>query len=144
MSMEVRMSERPLARYGATLGVAVLAGAVAGGVSGIFGSGGIVGGAVVAVATGVAMAVGLWSCTVWWRGLDEAAQEAHKWAWWWGSTFGLAIGGVMMFTLVLGTGDRLLAGKSPQDLVLTGAAIIGVVQIVGYGIAWAVWWLRRR
>jgi len=25
----------------------------------------------------------------WWRALDEAAQEAHKWAWWWGGNLGL-------------------------------------------------------
>jgi len=90
------------------------------------------------------MAIGLWSCTLWWRGLDEAAQEAHKWAWWWGSTFGLAIGGVVLFAVVLGAGDRLLAGRASDDLVLIGAALVGFVQIAGYGIAWAVWWLRRR
>lgn len=131
-----------MARYGAVMGVCVLAGAVAGGVSAAFGERGMTGGIVVALATSVAMALGLWSCTHWWRGLDEAAQEAHKWAWWWGSTFGLAIGGVALFTLVLSSGDTLRG--EPKDLVLAGAAFVALVQTVGYGIAWTIWWLRRR
>jgi len=29
-------------------------------------------------------------CIRWWHGVDEAQREAWKWAWYWGSTFGLA------------------------------------------------------
>jgi hypothetical protein len=146
MSMEVRVSERPLARYGAVVAVCILAGAVAGGISGamasISGEGGAGVAAVVAVSTGLAMAAVLWACDRWWRGLDEAAQEAHKWAWWWGSTFGLAIGGVALFTLVFAAGDGL--SGEPKDLLLGGAALVAGVQTVGYGVAWAVWWLKRQ
>lgn len=136
------MSRHPVARYGLLLGVCALAGGVAGGVAGAFGDRGLTGGVVVSVVTGLAIALGLWSCTRWWRGLDEAAQEAHKWAWWWGSTFGLAIGGVALFTLVLGSEDALTG--EPRDLVLGGAALVAGVQMVGYLVAWAFWWLRRR
>jgi hypothetical protein len=142
MTMEARVSERPLRRYGVVLGVCVLAGAVAGGISAAFGDRAGTGPAIVAVAASVSMAAGLWVCARWWRELDEAAQEAHKWAWWWGSTFGLAIGAVALFTLSYGAPAALTG--SPKSLLLGGAGIIALAQTIGYGVAWAMWWLRRR
>ncbi len=142
MSMEMRVSEHPLRRYGALMATCMVAGGIAGGVSAVFGDRSSAGPVIVAASVGLAMAAVLWICARWWRGLDEAAQEAHKWAWWWGSTFGLAIGTVALFTLAYGTPDALTA--APDDLLLGGAALIGLTQTLGYGIAWAVWWLRRR
>ncbi len=142
MTAEVSVSERPLARYGVVMGVCVLAGIIAGGVSAAFGDSGPAAPAIVAGTVGLAMAIGVWACARWWRGLDEAAQEAHKWAWYWGSTFGGSLGAVALFTLAYGAEASLTA--DPQDLLLGGAAIIGVAQMIGYGVAWAVWWLRRR
>ncbi len=142
MQMNARVSQHPLARYGAAMGLCALAGGVAGGVAGAFGDRGIAGGGAVAVVTGLSMALVLWSCARWWRGLDEAAQEAHKWAWWWGSTFGLAIGGVALFTLMM-IAENLFVGE-PKTLFLGGAAVVIGFQTVGYAVAWAIWWLRRR
>lgn len=146
MSVEARVSEHPLRRYGAVLGVCILAGAFAGGIAG-FASGtgdstGILRPVIVSMAVTVAMGVGIWSCSRWWAGLDEAAQEAHKWAWWWGSTYGLAFGAVILFTTVFAIGDTLPG--EPKQLLVTGAGMLAVAQTVGYAIAWAVWWLRRR
>jgi hypothetical protein len=139
---EASVSERPLARYGLLMAVCVIAGGIAGGVSAAFGETAGAGPLIVAGSVGLAMAAGLWVCARWWRALDEAAQEAHKWAWWWGSTFGLAIGGVALFTLAYATPDALTA--APKDLLLGGAGILALGQTVGYGIAWAFWWLQRR
>ena len=139
---EVRVSERPLTRYLALMGVCLLAGGIAGGVSAVFGDRGPASPAIVAGVVGLAMAAGLWVCARWWRALDEAAQEAHKWAWWWGSTFGLAIAGVVLFTLVYGAPDGLVG--EPGDLFLAGAALVALCQTAGYAIAWAFWWLKRR
>jgi hypothetical protein len=140
--MEVSVSERPLARYGVVMAVCLLAGGIAGGVSAAFGDSGPAAPAIVAGAVGLAMAAGVWVCALWWRGLDEAAQEAHKWAWYWGSTFGGSLGAVALFTLAYGAEASLTA--EPQDLFLGGAAIIVLGQALGYGVAWAVWWLKRR
>jgi len=145
MSLETGLEEHPLRRYGVVLGVCVLAGLFAGTISGIAQStnGGVgLTAIIVGLAVTIAMGAGLWSCSRWWAGLDEAAQEAHKWAWWWGSTYGLAFGAVILFTTVAVTGDSL-SGK-PRDMMVMGAALLAVSQTVGYGIAWAVWWLRRR
>ena len=140
------MSEQPLRRYGAVMGVCILAGMAAGAVAGIVTAtseeASIGGGALIAAAVALSMAAGLWASLKWWRGLDEAAQEAHKWAWWWGSTVGLAFAGVILLTLLYGAGEL---GQAPiKSMLMLGAAIVTGCQMVGYGVAWAAWWLKRR
>lgn len=140
------MPDRPLSRYAKVLGVTLLAGLIAGFVSGVvtvfMPPSGWVGGAFVAVTVALAMAAALWASIGWWRGLDEAAQEAHKWAWWWGATVGLCVAGVVLLTLIYGFGDF---GLMPlKDGIMLGAAIVAGCQVGGYGIAWAVWWSKRR
>ena len=91
-------------------------------------------------------------CLMWWRGLDEAAREAHKWAWWWGGTTGTtgtAVSALIMLGLLALSGaDGALIGPfaamSPVAIMQT--AVLGVLgfQVVGYGVAWGVWWLARR
>ncbi len=139
------MSEHPLARYGRIMGVCALAGAVAGAASAIVGlttSGGWLSATLVAIVVAIAMAVGLQATLKWWRGLDEAAQEAHKWAWWWGSTVGLAVAGVLFLTLLYGTGPQ--GDASVKAGLMIGAAVVIGCQVVGYAVAWAFWWLKRR
>lgn len=139
------MSQHPLARYGAVLGVGLVAGGVAGGTAGavsVLGPDSIAGAALIAVVTSAAMALALWVSLRWWRGLDEAAQEAHKWAWWWGASIGMALSGVALFTMIYGAPGRL--GGDPADILLGGAAIVALFQLAGYGVAWIVWWLKRR
>ena len=94
----------------------------------------------------VCMAIVFWICVVWWRGADEAVREAHKWAWYWGGS-----AGVVVVAIVLGLGaweviDLVPADFSgdPSDLVMTGAGLTLGVQMTGYLIAWAAWWLRHR
>lgn len=146
MILEARVSEHPLRRYGAVLGVCGLAGMVAGGVAGIVTAtsdeASLGGAALIAASVGVAMAIGLWASLRWWKGLDEAAQEAHKWAWWWRATVGLCFAAVILLTLLYGAGDL---GTGPiKDILMLGAVIVTGCQMVGYGVAWAVWWLKRR
>ncbi len=93
----------------------------------------------------VAMAAGMALCVWWWRGIDEAAREAHKSAWWWGGTGGMAVGGVVLLALILPEqGEAALEGASNQDLFAAGMGVIVTCQIVGYSLAWVVWWLRHR
>ena len=93
-----------------------------------------------------AMAVAFAACVWWWRGIDEAAREAHKSAWWWGGSSGMAIGIVIL--TVLTVNDELstpqAAGMSAADLVVGGMWIILLFQLAGYTVAWAIWWLKHR
>lgn len=86
----------------------------------------------------VTLGAGVW----WWSRLDEAAREAHKWAWWWGGTSGLAVAGAVMLTVsTRGLDLPVLSGRPG---LMTGILLLLLCQTVGYAVAWAVWWLQRR
>lgn len=125
--------------------------AVVGGVAGAAGARlgdlpGALGLAVTAAIMAATMAVTLAACVWWWRGIDEAAREAHKWAWWWGGSGGMAVGAVLLLTLTLRDDGSTSAdvGLSAPDLVAGGMYAILLFQLAGYAVAWAVWWLKHR
>ncbi|MBD7939823.1 hypothetical protein [Brevundimonas guildfordensis] len=82
----------------------------------------------------------------WWRSLDEAAKEAHKWAWWWGGNLGFFVGGAAVVIAAF-SGVNLLPAAVPHTdaaLIALGVAAAFAAQAVGYGIAWCAWWIARR
>lgn len=100
---------------------------------------------VVVLAAGLAVFLGLHTL-YWWRSLDEAAKEAHKWAWWWGGNLGFIVGGAAVVIAAL-NGVHLLPARVPHtDAVLIAAGLIAALaaQAVGYGAAWCFWWAARR
>lgn len=82
----------------------------------------------------------------WWRALDEAAQEAHKWAWWWGGNLGLVVGGAGVVAATLMGVNLLPDFVPPSDAAMVAAGVFGVfaAQAVGYGLAWCFWWAARQ
>ena len=108
------------------------------------GVGGLVGSAVfLVVVMAAALALSIW----WWRNLDEAAREAHKWAWYWGGSAGMMLGLAVVFTLAIrhvDLGGFLSADTKPIDLVVGGMMSILLFQVVGYALAWGWWWARMR
>jgi hypothetical protein len=130
--------------FAARMGVAALIGLVAGIGGGVFGDWpGAVGLALTALVSLVAMGGCLLVCLWWWRGIDEAAREAHKWAWWWGGCTGMAIGGVILMT-ALSREDIPLGDLAGSEILALGMALMLTCQIIGYGVAWLVWWAQRR
>lgn len=94
-------------------------------------------------ALGLAVAVS--GCVWWWRGLDEAAQEAHKWAWWWGGSGGMAAAALGLITVFLREDAAAsVLGEAPADVFIAGMFAVMLCQLVGYSVAWAAWWLRHR
>ena len=82
----------------------------------------------------------------WWRSLDEAAKEAHKWAWWWGGNLGFIVGGAAVVIAAL-NGVHLLPARVPHTdaaLIALGVIAAFAAQAVGYGVAWCGWWVARR
>ncbi|MEN5147227.1 hypothetical protein [Brevundimonas diminuta] len=99
--------------------------------------------AVLAVVMGGALLISVW----WWRHIDEAAREAHKWSWFWGGIGGIAIGAPLLLVLSMRRDEIQLPhwlGETPPDLLLSGMMAILLFQLIGYGVAWAWWWLARR
>jgi hypothetical protein len=102
-------------------------------------------GALFAAAVGVAML----PCALGWKRTDEAAREAHKSAWFWGGAWSLAaMAGGFAWLFRAGPGLDLhrfaLGNGGDAGLVAAGIALCVLVQIVGYGLCWAGWWLARR
>lgn len=96
----------------------------------------------------VAMIGAFWIGAAWMRSIDEAAQEAHKAAWYWGGTAGMALGGVPLILTVLPQAETLdlpaLAGRTdPAAYMATGAFAMMMLMTLGYIVVWAWWWLRR-
>jgi len=92
-----------------------------------------------------ALGGGLLFTVAWWRLLDEVAREAHKFAWYWGGSAGMAVAGAVM---ILVDSDRIsvphfvLPGEHGD--FAAGVATVLLAQVIGYGIAWVGWWWSHR
>lgn len=80
--------------------------------------------------------------------LDEVGRSAERFAWYWGG--GGATAWTMIVLLVYAlTGapwlDLVLRGQwSRVELVLLGALGLAAMQVMGFALVGAGWWLRRR
>ena len=137
-------------------GLVLLAGLATGGVLGYLKAGGrdvMISSAAlwtVGVFAAITMLISLWVGLKWMSSIDEAAQEAHKWAWYWGGSSGMAVGGalVIMASLPQAAAINIPAWYSdrtdPAAYAATGAFAMLALMLVGYGVAWAWWWWARR
>ncbi|MEH0197939.1 hypothetical protein V7S57_20015 [Caulobacter sp. CCNWLY153] len=101
----------------------------------------------IALSVVAVMALMLWLTARWWRAADEAAREAHKWSWYWGGSTGLALGGVpfiLLYTMPETVEAMLPADLTTAQAVVLGMGLLGGLQLAGYGLFWAGWWLARR
>jgi hypothetical protein len=147
------MSAKPAKPLGASGLLAIAAATVVLGLLGGVGSGflsempGWTGLLLTVLVLSLVMAVTLWLGIWWWRRVDEAAREAHKWSWFWGGSCGMIVGLIGLLTVSLRGADIPLPaslGQTPSALLVSGMMAILAFQLVGYGVAWAWWWLARR
>ncbi len=92
--------------------------------------------------------VGLPLMWVWWRKVDEAVREAHKWAWFWGGSIGIMLG------IFLAAANVFMNGQLVATLLVSSgfgaypfeAGLIAMTMLVAYGYmaAWALWWWKHR
>lgn len=90
-----------------------------------------------------AMVLAVVICVQWWRGIDEAAQEAHKWAWWWGGCTGMAAGAVLSLTALSRQQDHI-DNLGANEILAIGMFLMMSCMVIGYGVAWAAWWGKRQ
>ena len=79
-----------------------------------------------------------------WRQLDETARAAHLEAFFWGGLVGMSLALIAAAGLYAYRDEIAFPGGSAA-----GAAALGLYGgmlciIVGYSLAWVIWWLRRR
>ena len=146
---EMRMTNRKPLSAKAMAFVVLGGGLLLGAVAGWLDAGGEGRGSTGELALRVALVIGLIAGAAYslsyWRRLDEAAREAHKWAWYWGGSIGLLPAGFLAATPTPGV--RLageLGFKTGPELLQFGAMGVVGCMIVGYLVAWGFWWLRRR
>ncbi len=98
----------------------------------------------------LAMVAAIWIGAAWMGSVDEAAQEAHKWSWYWGGCIGMAIGGVLLILATTPASQHWTVPVAPGHegdpvaYAATGALGLLGLMLVGYLVAWGLWWLRRR
>jgi hypothetical protein len=98
-----------------------------------------------ALAAVAAIGVGGWVTVIYWRNVDEAAREAHKFAWFWGGSGGLLLALPILALLDTPTLEALGGGgRDPAQWVCLGVFGLMLLQMAGYGLVWAGWWLSRR
>jgi hypothetical protein len=91
----------------------------------------------------VAMAWALAFLWLYWRRLDEAAREAQKFAWFYGSIAATLLSVPIM--LVLRLHDTLLPGHAgPGVYFALGCMFLWIAQGSGFIVVWAGWWAARR
>lgn len=87
-----------------------------------------------------------WLMIVYWRRIDELARDAQKTAWFWGGSIGLSLA-IIALSVIARVGFAAVglpaAISAPNALVL-GGVIAASGQIVGFLIAWAIWWWTKR
>lgn len=85
---------------------------------------------------------------VWWSAIDEAQREAHKWAWYWGGSCGLLVAvPAFVFSHIYGDAfvQPLLQAVGYENRAFEGGLVVGLFPpVIGYVIAWGIWWLRHR
>jgi hypothetical protein len=85
-----------------------------------------------------------WATVAYWRHVDEAAREAHKFAWFWGGSGSLLLIPPIAPLVSNDLLESLFGPHTPYEWVLGGVIAVLTLQIVAYGLAWCGWWLVRR
>lgn len=89
----------------------------------------------------------VWAAFYCWYLLDEAQREAHKWAWYWGGSTGLLVG-MIAVSVALRIDPNLAEAIQPngtsKTFVELGFVAATTSTLIGYGVAWAAWWMTRR
>lgn len=87
---------------------------------------------------------GVVASVVYWRNIDEAAREAHKFAWMWGGSSAMLLALPLPFLVGDARLVALMGQRSPAEWAATGIVALITAQLIGYGLVWAGWWLRQR
>jgi len=91
----------------------------------------------------ILLVVVIGSSIYYWRLIDEAAREAHKFAWFWGGSTALALALPVLLLIDASIWEALLGAHDTRYWVMAGVLAVVLVQMAGYVLAWVGWWLFR-
>jgi hypothetical protein len=91
----------------------------------------------------VLLVVGAGASIYYWRLIDEAAREAHKFAWFWGGSTALILALPTLFFIDASIWEALLGAHDTRYWVMAGVQAVVLIQLAGYVLAWVGWWLFR-
>ena len=96
----------------------------------------------------IALVGGLLWYVKFWRVIDEAAQRAHLDAFYWGGSIAwmVIVPFVILPLKINGFTLPFVADleMNQSQIFSLGVFTTIVVTTLGYGVAWTIWWLRRR
>jgi hypothetical protein len=81
---------------------------------------------------------------IYWRNIDEAAREAHKFAWFWGGSGSILLAAPLAMLIGDARLTALAGPHSPSEWFAIGVFSLLVFQLTAYVLVWAVWWIRQR
>jgi hypothetical protein len=96
----------------------------------------------------VANAIALWAAAKWFYSIDEAAQRAHLESWFWGASIiamiptPFAMGALFIDGFEWTVIEAIMLTKT--QIAIIGAAAFYFILLLGYSVAWAYWWWKRR
>lgn len=87
----------------------------------------------------------------WWKQIDEAARDAHKTAWFWGGSIGMAAA-ILVAALNMFYDGAILTKLGEiyhiSDIQNYGFefGLLNVLMFMGFGyiIHWSLWWWQKR
>jgi len=77
-----------------------------------------------------------WTMAVYWRNVDEAAREAHKFAWFWGGSGGLMLIPPIAPLISTSLLESWFGPHTAYEWALGGVIAVVTLEIVCYGLAW--------
>ena len=95
-------------------------------------------------ALGAALLGVMFAC-FWVASLDEAAQQAHYIAWFWGGNAGLLVSMLVFVAAALAPQafEPILSALGAGETFAAGIMVGVLPAVIGYAIWWVVLWLRR-
>ncbi|WP_269716544.1 hypothetical protein [Caulobacter sp. NIBR2454] len=78
----------------------------------------------------------------WWASVDEGVRSAHMNGWYHGGSIATMLALVIALALFAGPQTLTFPLSGAGELFGLGVLFCVAVQLVGYGVGWAIWWAR--
>lgn len=96
----------------------------------------------------IGFSIGFFLCVKFWRTIDEAARRAHLDAFYWGGPIAwMVIAPVVILPSKIKNYELSFIERldmSSSEIFGLGIVTAVIATIIGYGVAWVIWWVTKR